>query len=72
MTAKEIQGNYEKIPEGQERVIYDINVDLDFTNDTGTFIPLISDVVGEDKWLLAPGGEYEIGEIKHELMNDLS
>ena len=32
----------------------------------------MSDAVGEDEWLLGPGAEYEIGEIKPELMTDRS
>ena len=56
MTAKEICGNYVEIPEGLERVIFEINADLDFTNDTGTYITLMPDVEGEDKWLFGPGG----------------
>ena len=43
MTAKEFYGHYAKIPDGLERVIFDIYLDLDFTNDTGTYIMLMSE-----------------------------
>ena len=68
LTAKEYCGNNEKIPKGLERVIFDIYLDLDFTNDSGTYIMLMSNAVVEDEWLLGPGAEFEIGEIKPQLM----
>jgi len=55
MTAKEFCGLYAKIPDGLNRVIYDIYLDLDFTNDTGTYIMLKSEAAVEDEWLLGPG-----------------
>jgi len=30
-------------------------MDLDFTNDTGTYIMLMSEAAVEDEWLLGPG-----------------
>ena len=55
MTAKEFCGHYAKIPVGLERVLFDIYLDLDFTNDTGTYIMLMSEAAVEDEWLLGPG-----------------
>jgi len=40
MTAKEFCGLDSKISGGLERVIFDIYLDLDFTNDMGTYIML--------------------------------
>jgi len=45
---------------------------LDFTNDTGTYITLMSEAPGEDEWLLGPGAEFEIGDIKPEIMTNRS
>ena len=64
MTAKDFSGLYSKIPKGLERVVYDIYIDLDFTNDTGTYIMLMSEAAVEDEWLLGPGSELQIGKIK--------
>jgi len=72
MTAKSFCGNYVKIPDSLERVIFDIYLDLDFTNDTGSYILLKSDAVSEDEWLLGPGAEFEIGEITPKLMTNSS
>jgi len=44
------------------KVIFEINVDLDYTNDTGTYTKLFSPD-NKDTWLLAPGAEFEIGKI---------
>jgi len=53
-------------------VIFDIYLDLDFTNDTGTYIMLMSEAEAEDEWLLGPGAEFEIGEIKPQIMTNRS
>ena len=58
MTAKQFCGHYAKIQKGLERVIFDIYLDLDFTNDTGTYIRLMSEAENEDEWLLGPGAEF--------------
>ena len=38
LTAKDFCGNDSNIKEGLKRVIFLIHIDLDFTNDTGTYI----------------------------------
>ena len=53
-------------------MIFDIYLDLDFTNDTGTYIRLMSEAENEDEWLLGPGAEFEIGDIKPEIMTNRS
>jgi len=55
MTAKGFYGHGEKIKDGFESVLFDIYIDLDFTNDTGTYIILKSEAASEDEWLLGPG-----------------
>ena len=45
------------------RVVFVIHIDLDFTNDTGTYIMLYSDGHEEEEWMLGPGAEFKIGEI---------
>jgi len=55
LTAKEFCGLYANIPDALNRVIFDIYLDLDFTNDTGTYIMLMSEAAVEDEWLLGPG-----------------
>ena len=72
MTAKEFCGHYSKIPAGLERVLFDIYLDLDFTNDTGSYIMLMSEAACEDEWLLGPGAEFEIGLIKPVVMTNRS
>ena len=72
LTAKEFCGLYSKIPEGLERVIFVIYLDLDFTNDSGTYIMLMSEAAIEDEWLLGPGAEFVIGDIKPEVMTSRS
>ena len=72
MTAKEFSGHYANIPDGLERAIFDIYLDLDFTNDTGTYIMLMSEAAVEDEWLLGPGADFEIGEIKPTIMTNRS
>ena len=44
-------------------MIFDIYIDLDLTNDTGTYILLLSEAKEEDEWLQPPGAELEIGKI---------
>ena len=58
MTAKGFSGHYEKVKDGLERVVFNIYLDLDFTNDTGTYIMLMSEAAVEDEWLLGPGAEF--------------
>jgi len=72
MTAKEFCGIYSKIPDGLERVIFDIYIDLNFTNDTGTYIMLTSEAAVEDEWLLCPACEFEIGNIVPQVMTNRS
>lgn len=72
LTAKEFCGHYAKITKGLERVIFDIYLDLDFTNDTGTYIMLLSEAAVEDEWLLGPGSEFEIGKIVPQVMTNRS
>ena len=67
-TAKGFCGLDENVPKGQERVLFRITIDLDFTNDSGTYIMLMSAAPLEDEWLLGPGAEFEIGVIKPEIM----
>ena len=54
-TAKDYCGHGKKIPEGLERVIFDIYIDLDITIDIGCYIMLKSEEPDEDEWLLGPG-----------------
>ena len=61
MKAKEFCGHNKKINNREVRVLFQIHVDLDFTNDTGTYIMLISDAASEEEWLFGPGAEFEIG-----------
>ena len=70
MTALEFCGNYEKLSKGQARVKFEIMVDLDFTNDIGTFIMLMSMAKSEDEHLLAPGTKFEVGEIHPEIITN--
>jgi len=72
MTAKEFAGHYAKIPKRLERVVFDVYIDLDFTNDTGTYIMLMSEAAVEDEWLLGPGAEFIIGEIQPQIMTNRS
>jgi len=72
MTAKEFCGHMSKVSNGLERVIFDIYLDLDFTNDTGTYIMLMSEAANEDEWLQGPGAEFEIGKIKPQIMTNRS
>ena len=69
MTAKGFCGLNENVPKGLERVLFRITIDQDFTNDTGKYIMLMSAAPLEDEWLLGPGAEFEIGEIKPEIMS---
>jgi len=72
MTAKEFCGLYAKVPKGLERIIFDIYIDLDFTNDIGTYIMLYSEAAVEDEWLLGPGAQFEIGGIHPKILTNRS
>lgn len=61
LTAKEYCGLYSNIRDNSVRAIFDIFMDLDFTNNIGSYIMLKSDAKVEDEWLFGPGAELEIG-----------
>lgn len=44
------------------RVIFKINVDMDFINDYGSYIGRFSEAKPEEEWLLTYGGRYYITE----------
>ena len=67
-TARGFCGHGEPIPDSLNRVMYDIKVDLDCTNDTGTFIMLISAAEEEEEWLHPPGAEFEVGKIEPQVI----
>jgi len=45
----------DEIKDGLIRAIFEIHVDLDYTNDCGTYIMLKSEVSSEEEWLFGPG-----------------
>jgi len=50
MTAQEFGGIYANIPDGLVRVIFEIYIDNDFSNDIGTYTMLMSEAHVEDEW----------------------
>jgi len=51
MTAQDFCGYHEKIPDGLVRVIFEIYIDNDFSNDIGTYTMLMSNGGQvEDEW----------------------
>ena len=43
--------------------MFEIYVDLDYTNDSGTYIVLMSEADSEDEWLFPPGTIFLIKRI---------
>ena len=43
--------------------MFEIFVDLDFTNDSGTYIMLTSEAHSENEWLFPPGTKFLINKI---------
>lgn len=59
-SAEESCGGFFKNENGNENVIFEIYVDLNFINDIG-----INETLNncDYEWLLAPGAEFEIGKV---------
>ena len=50
--------NHQKLPEGMVKVLFKIAVDMNYTNDYGTYIADLSDAGSEEEWLISFGSRF--------------